>query len=103
MTRLLLRNLLGLFFLLAQKVGQPGEGLARDDQTAGDQSLASSDVSITTALLVFIGIGVKSVVLAGADETQGKESEVKDAGLYLLGIFLHNWELLVDPAEGSIG
>jgi len=98
----LLRNLLGLFLLLAQKVCQPREGIARDDQTARDDSLAASDIPISTALLVLVDIGVQCIVLGLTNDVKWEEDEVQHATLQLLCVFLHNREFLVGLAQHTV-
>lgn len=99
----LLGGVLGLFLLLAQVIGQPGEGITRHHQSSGDQGLAAGNVSITPALLVLLPVGRQNVVLALAGHSQGHESQVEDGVLDLLGVLLHDGELVVDFGEAAVG
>lgn len=92
-----------LLLLLTEERTQPGESVAGDDQAGGDHGLATSDISIATALLVLASVGIEDVVLAITDDAEGEVGEVKDGTLDLLGVLLHNGEFGVDLGEAVGG
>ena len=100
---LLLRHDLGLLLLGAQKVAEPGQGIRREDEAGGDERLAARHHAVAAALLVLAAVGVQSVVLALARQTEGEEGIVEDGALDLGRVFLDDREGLVDFAQAAVG
>jgi len=100
--RFLLIECLSLTLLVGEEVAQPGQGLRGDDQSGRDHRLATSDVSITPALLVLGTVSAEDVVFALADELERPVGVVDDGALDLLRLFLHHGEGLIDLGEALI-
>jgi len=88
-----------LLLLLPEEGAHPGKGVRGHNKASCDEGFAASDVAVTTALLVLGGVGVEEVVLAVADQAEGRVGVVHHGTLDLLGVLLNDGKLLVDCAQ----
>lgn len=92
-------NLLGLLLLLLQEVADPLEDVAGQDETGGDDRLATGHDSLTATLLVFVAVGLERPVL-GVVRGVERPVDVRDQRiLNLLGLGLDKGDALVELAQ----
>lgn len=82
----LLSNLLGLFLLLLQERGKVCEPFTGDNEAATHKSLAASNDTVTTALLVLIVVGLEDIISLLACSLEWPVNVVDDCLLDLAGL-----------------
>lgn len=96
---LLIHNLLSLLLSLLEPSRKISQRLGRQHQARRDNSLAGSNDTIATALLVFGAIDLEEVLLDVASHADRESGSVVDGATDLLGVFTDDGEARVDLGQ----
>jgi hypothetical protein len=95
-------NLLCLGFLCTQKLAQPAQRVAADNQAGGNSGLAHGDEALATNLLVLAVVGAQNIVLAFQTHLVWEKDVALAVVIKLASWLLDSGELGFQGAEGRI-